>query len=61
MSAAKKTDSVVGQEGGGLYDWFRKRFPWDQMMDEHVTGYYAPKNFNWYYVFGSLALLALII
>jgi ubiquinol-cytochrome c reductase cytochrome b subunit len=61
MSTATEKKAAVGQEGGGLYDWFRKRFPWDQMMDEHVTGYYAPKNFNWYYVFGSLALLALII
>jgi ubiquinol-cytochrome c reductase cytochrome b subunit len=62
MSAAtNKTGSAVGKEDAGLYDWFRKRFPWDQMMEEHVTGYYAPKNFNWWYVFGSLALLALII
>ena len=61
MSTATEKKAAVGQEGGGLYDWFRKRFPWDQMMDEHVTGYYAPKNFNWYYVFGSLALLALIL
>jgi len=62
MSKAKDTSKAsVGKEEGGLYNWFRKRFPWDQMMDEHVTGYYAPKNFNWFYVFGSLALLALII
>jgi ubiquinol-cytochrome c reductase cytochrome b subunit len=61
MSAAKKEDVVVGQEGGGIWDWFRARFPWDQLMEDHVTGYYAPKNFNWWYVFGSLALFALII
>jgi ubiquinol-cytochrome c reductase cytochrome b subunit len=61
MSAAKKEDVVVGQEGGGVWDWFRARFPWDQLMEDHVTGYYAPKNFNWWYVFGSLALFALII
>jgi ubiquinol-cytochrome c reductase cytochrome b subunit len=61
MSAAKKEDVVVGQEGGGIWDWFRARFPWDQLMEDHVTGYFAPKNFNWWYVFGSLALFALII
>jgi ubiquinol-cytochrome c reductase cytochrome b subunit len=62
MSAAKdKTASTVGKQDGGLYDWFRQRFPWDQLMEDHVTGYYAPKNFNWWYVFGSLALFALII
>jgi ubiquinol-cytochrome c reductase cytochrome b subunit len=62
MSAATdKTASTVGKQDGGLYDWFRKRFPWDQLMEDHVTGYYAPKNFNWWYVFGSLALFALVI
>jgi ubiquinol-cytochrome c reductase cytochrome b subunit len=48
-------------KGGGVTGWFKRRFPWDQLMEDHVTGYYAPKNFNWWYVFGSLALLALII
>jgi ubiquinol-cytochrome c reductase cytochrome b subunit len=48
-------------KGGGVVGWFKRRFPWDQLMEDHVTGYYAPKNFNWWYVFGSLALLALII
>jgi ubiquinol-cytochrome c reductase cytochrome b subunit len=27
----------------------------------HVTEYYAPKNFNFWYFFGSLALLVLVI
>ncbi|MGD9387833.1 MAG: cytochrome bc complex cytochrome b subunit [Gammaproteobacteria bacterium] len=52
---------IDNKAAGGLSGWFRKRFPWDQLMEDHVTGYYAPKNFNWFYVFGSLALLALII
>lgn len=31
------------------------------MMKEHVTEYYAPKNFNFWYFFGSLAMLVLVI
>ncbi|MCA1798627.1 MAG: cytochrome b N-terminal domain-containing protein [Xanthomonadaceae bacterium] len=31
------------------------------MLREHVTEYYAPKNFNFWYYFGSFALLVLVI
>jgi len=55
-----KNESVVGRDEGGLMGWFRKRFPWDQLMEDHITGYYAAKSFNWWYVFGSLALLVLV-
>ncbi len=55
-----KNASMVGKSEGGLMGWFRQRFPWDQMMEEHITGYYAAKSFNWWYVFGSIALLVLI-
>jgi ubiquinol-cytochrome c reductase cytochrome b subunit len=42
--------------------WFENRFP--TAFDEykkHLTEYYAPKNFNFWYFFGSLALLVLVI
>ena len=44
-----------------LLDWVDARFPLSRMMKEHVTEYYAPKNFNFWYFFGSLALLVLVI
>jgi len=44
-----------------LLDWVDARFPLSKMMKEHVTEYYAPKNFNFWYFFGSLALLVLVI
>jgi len=31
------------------------------MWEEHLSKYYAPKNFNFWYFFGSLALLVLVI
>jgi len=37
------------------------RFPASKMYKEHLSEYYAPKNFNFWYFFGSLALLVLVI
>ncbi len=44
-----------------LRDWIDARFPMTKMWDEHLAKYYAPKNFNFWYFFGSLALLVLVI
>lgn len=43
-----------------LFTWINKRFPLSKMWYEHVSGYYAPKNFNFWYFFGSLALFVLV-
>ena len=45
----------------GLWAWLNKRLPVDEFITEQLTGYYAPKNFNIWYFFGSLALLVLVI
>jgi len=37
--------------------WIDKRFPLSKMWKDHMSEYYAPKNFNFWYYFGSLALL----
>jgi ubiquinol-cytochrome c reductase cytochrome b subunit len=47
--------------GSGLWGWINARFPAAKMLKEHVTEYYAPKNFNTWYLYGSLALFVLII
>ena len=41
--------------------WVDARFPATKMWEEHLSKYYAPKNFNFWYFFGSLALLVLVI
>ena len=41
--------------------WIDERFPATKMWEEHLSKYYAPKNFNFWYYFGSLALLVLVI
>ncbi|MFP4130723.1 MAG: cytochrome b [Thiohalospira sp.] len=44
-----------------LAGWVDDRFPMSKMWREHLSEYYAPKNFNFWYFFGSLALLVLVI
>ncbi len=41
-------------------NWVDERFPLTKMWREHLSEYYAPKNFNFWYYFGSLALLVLV-
>ncbi|MFH0341083.1 MAG: cytochrome bc complex cytochrome b subunit [Chromatiales bacterium] len=44
-----------------LLDWVDARFPLSKLWNEHAAKYYAPKNFNFWYYFGSLALIVLFI
>ncbi|MBE9568766.1 MAG: cytochrome bc complex cytochrome b subunit [Proteobacteria bacterium] len=46
---------------GNLIGWIDDRFPLTKMWNEHLAEYYAPKNFNFWYFFGSLALMVLVI
>jgi len=41
-------------------NWMDDRFPLSKVWNEHLAEYYAPKNFNWMYYFGSLAMLVLV-
>ncbi|NIM28994.1 MAG: cytochrome b [Gammaproteobacteria bacterium] len=45
----------------GLLQWTDARFPLTKLWNEHLARYYAPKNFNLWYYFGSLALVMLVI
>jgi ubiquinol-cytochrome c reductase cytochrome b subunit len=57
--------SAVPQQERGrmaqLVDWIDARFPMTRLWKEHVSEYYAPKNFNFWYYFGSLALVVLVL
>ena len=50
-----------GSLPGNLLEWFDKRFPITAMWRGHLSEYYAPKNFNFWYFFGSLAIVVLAI
>ena len=43
-----------------LMDWIDARFPATRTWENHLSKYYVPKNFNFFYFFGSLALLVLV-
>ncbi len=45
----------------GFIDWIDARFPLTKVWNEHLAEYYTPKNFNFWYYFGSLAMLILVI
>src|SRR5690606_9292985 len=45
----------------GFMAWLNKRLPVDAFVHDQLTGYYAPKNFNFWYFFGVLSLVALVI
>jgi ubiquinol-cytochrome c reductase cytochrome b subunit len=47
--------------GAKLMNWVDNRFPATKMFKEHLSEYYAPKNLNIWYMFGSLSLLVLVI
>jgi ubiquinol-cytochrome c reductase cytochrome b subunit len=42
-------------------NWVDARFPLSKLWNDQWGSYYAPKNFNWWYIFGSLAMLVLVI
>lgn len=44
----------------GLLAWVDKRFPLINTWKHHLSEYYAPKNFNKWYFFGSLALFVFV-
>ncbi len=55
MAAEKQVDTK------GLLGWVDQRFPMSSNWKAHLSEYYAPKNFNFWYFFGSLAMLVLVI
>ncbi len=55
MAADKKVETT------GVLGWIDQRFPLTSTYQAHLSEYYAPKNFNFWYFFGSLALLVLVI
>ncbi len=44
-----------------LLNWVDERFPLTASYKAHLSEYFAPKNFNFWYFFGSLALLMLVV
>jgi ubiquinol-cytochrome c reductase cytochrome b subunit len=61
---AYESTSKTGQRSvarPGLWGWINHRLPVDVFWRSQLSEYYAPKNFNFWYFFGSLALVALVL
>ena len=53
--------NLINRAVDGLYGWFDSRAPGaTHWYNRHLAQYYAPKNFNFWYYFGSLAILVLV-
>lgn len=50
----------MNKQQNSMMEWIDKRFPLTATWKAHLSEYYAPKNFNFWYYFGSLALLVLV-
>jgi len=61
MAAAEKQAVTGAGPFNGLLTWIDQRFPLMETWRSHLSEYYAPKNFNFWYYFGSLALFVLVI
>ena len=51
---------MATEKAKSLLGWIDERFPLTSFWNDHLAKYYAPKNFNFLYFFGSLALLVLV-
>ena len=60
--AEMKEISPNASAGAKLTNWFENRIPTAfDAYKVHMSEYYAPKNFNIWYIFGALAMLVLVI
>ena len=61
MAAAEKQPVTGAGPFNGLLTWVDQRYPLVATWKTHLSEYYAPKNFNFWYYFGSLSLFVLVI
>jgi len=61
MAAAEKQPVTGAGPFNNLLTWVDQRFPLVETWRSHLSEYYAPKNFNFWYYFGSLAMFVLVI
>lgn len=52
--------TASGTSNGKVLGWIDARFPLTRIWNEHVGQYYAPRNFNFWYYFGALAIFVLV-
>jgi len=61
MAVVVKPPGAPAVKIGRLRAWFYKRLPIEEFISNQLTGYYAPKNFNFWYYFGVLSIVVLAL
>ena len=61
MAATEKQPVTGAGPFNGILTWVDERYPLMSTWKAHLAEYYAPKNFNFWYYFGSLAMLVLVL
>ncbi len=61
MAVVAKPPEAPAVKAGGLRAWLYKRLPIEEFISTQLTGYYAPKNFNFWYYFGVLSIVVLAL
>ncbi len=61
MGSSHTTVGNVGGRLGAVQKWIDDRFPMTRLWEEQASKYYAPKNMNFWYFFGSLSMFVLVI
>ena len=59
MEQTPQAKGTIPRLWGGLVDWFDDRFPATETWNYHLAKYYAPKNHNFWYLMGWLAMVIL--
>ena len=54
------TEKVLNKKNRFMV-WIDKRYPWTEFWKKHLSEYYAPRNFNFWYFFGSFSLLVFVM
>ena len=61
MSNTNLSSGIIVRALVGLRDWVDDRLPIVSAWEKHMSKYYAPKNFNFWYYFGVLSLVVLVM
>ena len=61
MAEVKEQQGKMTTMWFGFVDWVDERFPLTETFEYHMSKYYAPKNFNFFYYMGWLSMIVLVL
>ena len=61
MAEAPQRQGKTAAAWNGFVSWVDERFPLTETFEYHMSRYWAPKNFNFWYYFGVLSMVVLVL